>query len=267
MAKTHTTTASVVQDINDVWRSFKKQRSEELRNLLMMEYLPMVKYNAERIYQKLPDEVELDDLMQAGIFGLKDAIESFDLERGVKFETYCAPRIRGAILDELRSMDWVPRLVRSRSHKLDQITKQLEMELGRSPSEEEISKKLGMSASDREKVLKDAVAVTQVSLSRKWFETDGNKDVREIDVLEDRRTTDPTDEIQRRDLKNLITKGLNRAERLILILYYYEEMTMKEIGVTLDLSESRVSQMHSSIIMRLKAQMANKDKEFLPDDE
>ena len=115
--------------------------------------------------------------------------------------------------------------------------------------------------------MKDATAVTQVSLSRKWFETDGNKDVREIDVLEDRRTTDPTDEIQRRDLKGLITKGLTRAERLILILYYYEEMTMKEIGATLDLSESRVSQMHSSIIMRLKAQMANKDKEFVTDDE
>ena len=114
--------------------------------------------------------------------------------------------------------------------------------------------------------MKDATAVTQVS-SRKWFETDGNKDVREIDVLEDRRTTDPTDEIQRRDLKGLITKGLTRAERLILILYYYEEMTMKEIGATLDLSESRVSQMHSSIIMRLKAQMANKDKEFVCEEE
>src|SRR5215204_1879956 len=111
MAKTHTTTAAIQQDINDVWKAFKKQKSEELRNLLMLEYISMVKYNAERIYAKLPDEVELDDLMQAGIFGLKDAIESFDLERGVKFETFCAPRIRGAILDELRSMDWVPRLV------------------------------------------------------------------------------------------------------------------------------------------------------------
>jgi RNA polymerase sigma factor for flagellar operon FliA len=266
MAKTHTTTMAVQQDINDVWRAFKKQQSEELRNLLMLEYLPMVKYNAERIYSKLPDEVELDDLMQAGMFGLKDAIESFDLERGVKFETYCAPRIRGAILDELRSMDWVPRLVRSRSHKLDQVSKQLEMELGRTPSEDEISKRLGLPAAEYDKLMKDATAVTQVSLSRKWFETDGSKDVREIDVLEDRRTTDPTDEIQRRDLKSLITKGLTRAERLILILYYYEEMTMKEIGATLDLSESRVSQMHSSIIMRLKAQMANKDKEFVTDD-
>jgi RNA polymerase sigma factor for flagellar operon FliA len=267
VAKTHTTTAAIQQDINVVWKSFKRHKSEELRNLLMMEYLPMVKYNAERIYAKLPDEVELDDLMQAGIFGLKDAIESFDLDRGVKFETYCAPRIRGAILDELRSMDWVPRLVRSRSHKLDQITKQLEMELGRTPSEDEISKRLGLPTAEYDKLMKDATAVTQVSLSRKWFETDGNKDVREIDVLEDRRTSDPTDEIQRRDLKSLITKGLTRAERLILILYYYEEMTMKEIGSTLDLSESRVSQMHSSIIMRLKAQMANKDKEFVTEEE
>ena len=125
MAKTHTTTSSVQQDINDVWKAFKKHKSEDLRNLLMLEYISMVKYNAERIYAKLPDEVELDDLMQAGIFGLKDAIESFDLDRGVKFETFCAPRIRGAILDELRSMDWVPRLVRSRSHKLDQVSKQL----------------------------------------------------------------------------------------------------------------------------------------------
>jgi RNA polymerase sigma factor for flagellar operon FliA len=263
MAKTHTTTAAVVQDINDVWRAFKRTKPEELRNLLMMEYLPMVKYNAERIYAKLPDEVELDDLMQAGIFGLKDAIEGFDLERGVKFETFCAPRIRGAILDELRSMDWVPRLVRSRSHKLDSTTKTLEMELGRAPSEDEISEKLGLPRAEYDKVMKDATTVTQVSLSRKWFETDGSKDVREIDVLEDRRTSDPTDEIQRRDLKSLITKGLTRAERLILILYYYEEMTMKEIGATLDLSESRVSQMHSSIIMRLKAQLANKDKEFV----
>src|SRR5258705_3826871 len=117
-----------VREIKDVWIEYKKTRTEALRNILMENYLHLVRYNAERIYAKLPDEVELDDLMQAGIFGLKDAIESFDLERGVKFETYCAPRIRGAILDELRSMDWVPRLVRSRSHKLDQTSKQLEME-------------------------------------------------------------------------------------------------------------------------------------------
>src|SRR5918999_3694321 len=250
------------RDIKEVWSEYKKTRTEPLRNVLMEHYLHLVRYNAERIHAKLPDEVELDDLMSEGIFGLMDAIDAFDLERGVKFETYCAPRIRGAILDELRSMDWVPRLVRSRAHKLESATKQLEVELGRSPTNDEIAKRLKVSMGEFEKMAKDASAVGLVSLSRKWFETDSNKDVREIDVLEDKRGADPVREIQRKDLKEMMTKGLSRAERLIIILYYFEEMTMKEIGATLDLSESRVSQMHSSILARLKAQMADKRKEF-----
>src|SRR5690242_2269204 len=131
--------AKPTRDIKEVWIEYKKTRTETLRNILMENYLHLVRYNAERIHVKLPDEVELDDLMSAGIFGLMDAIAAFDLERGVKFETYCAPRIRGAILDELRSMDWVPRLVRSRAHKLDTASKQLETELGRAPTNEERS--------------------------------------------------------------------------------------------------------------------------------
>ncbi len=249
-------------DIKKVWIDYKKHKTEPLRNILMENYLHLVRYNAERIHVKLPDEVELDDLMSAGIFGLMDAINAFDLDRGVKFETYCAPRIRGAILDELRSMDWVPRLVRSRSHKLDAATKQLEVELGRAPTNDELAKRLKVPMAEFEKMSKDASAVGLISLSRKWFETDSNKDVREIDVLEDKRGADPVREIQRKDLKELITKGLSRAERLIIILYYFEEMTMKEIGATLDLSESRVSQMHSSILARLKAQMADRKKEL-----
>src|SRR6266849_275397 len=128
-----------VRDIKQVWTDYKKTKTEDLRNILMENYLHLVRYNAERIHVKLPDEVELDDLMSAGIFGLMDAIAAFDLERGVKFETYCAPRIRGAILDELRSMDWVPRLVRSRDHKLDNASKQLDDELGRSPTHDEVA--------------------------------------------------------------------------------------------------------------------------------
>jgi RNA polymerase sigma factor for flagellar operon FliA len=235
---------------------------EASRNILMEHYLHLVRYNAERIHQKLPDEVELDDLMSSGIFGLMDAIEAFDLDRGVKFETYCAPRIRGAILDELRSMDWVPRLVRSRASKMDQTTRQLEVELGRAPNSTEIATRLNISMDELKKIEKDSNAVGVVSLSRKWFETDSNKDVREIDVLEDTRGVDPMREIQRKDLKDMMTRGLSRAERLIIILYYFEEMTMKEIGATLDLSESRVSQMHSSIIARLRAQMADRKKEL-----
>jgi RNA polymerase sigma factor FliA len=252
----------VKRDIKDVWIEYKRNKTETMRNVLMENYLHLVRYNAERIHVKLPDEVELDDLMSAGIFGLMDAINAFDLERGVKFETYCAPRIRGAILDELRSMDWVPRLVRSRAHKLDGATKSLETELGRSPTQQEVAARLQVSMGEFEKMAKDSSAVGLVSLSRKWFETDSNKDVREIDVLEDKRGSDPVREIQRKDLKELISRGLSRAERLIIILYYFEEMTMKEIGATLDLSESRVSQMHSSILARLKAQMADRRKEF-----
>jgi RNA polymerase sigma factor for flagellar operon FliA len=259
---TKTVAKSTKRDIQQVWTEYKKNKTEPLRNALMENYLHLVRYNAERIHVKLPDEVELDDLMSAGVFGLMDAINAFDIQRGVKFETYCAPRIRGAILDELRSMDWVPRLVRSRAHKLDNATKQLEVELGRSPTNEEVAKRLQVPMSEFEKMAKDASAVGLVSLSRKWFETDSNKDVREIDVLEDKRGADPVREIQRKDLKELMTKGLTRAERLIIILYYFEEMTMKEIGSTLDLSESRVSQMHSSILARLKAQMADRRKEF-----
>lgn len=248
--------------IQEIWVEYKKIGGEPLRNILLEHYLALVKYNAERIHTKLPDEVDVEDLMSAGIFGLMDAIDGFDMDRGVKFETFCAPRIRGAILDELRAMDWVPRLVRSRSSQVDQARKSLEKEFGRTPTEDEIAKKLNVSKDEFSKIRKDAGAVHVTSLSRKWFETDSNKDVREIDILEDAKQVNPLSQVQRRDLKDLITKGLSRAERLIVILYYYEEMTMKEIGVTLDLSESRVSQMHSSILARLKAQMQHRSQEL-----
>lgn len=249
-------------DVQRLWVEFKKKPSRPLRNELMEHYLSLVKYNAERISAKLPDEVETDDLISAGIFGLIDAINSFDLTRGVKFETYCAPRIRGAILDELRSMDWVPRLVRSRGNKLEQATRVLEMELGRHPTEDELSQRMQISRAELDKLVRDATAVSLISLSRKHYETDSNRDVTEIDILQDKRGRNPVNEIQKRDLRELVTRGLSRAERLILLLYYYEEMTMKEIGATLDLSESRVSQMHSSILNRLKAQLTHRRKEI-----
>jgi len=252
----------VVADIKQVWLDYKKSKTEDLRNILMENYLHLVRYNAERIHVKLPDEVELDDLMSAGIFGLMDAINAFDLERGVKFETYCAPRIRGAILDELRSMDWVPRLVRARTARVEKARKALEMELGRKPTDKEITAKLGVGGAEYQKLLKDSRPTGVVSLNRKYFETDSSRDVREIDVVEDVRQDNPLTEVQRTDLKVLITKGLSRAERLIVILYYYEEMTMKEIGATLNLSESRVSQMHSSIVARLQAHLAKRKGEF-----
>ena len=246
-------------DLRNLWVNYKVTEKVIYRNGLIENYLYLVKYNAERIYSKLPDEVDLDDLTSAGYFGLMDAINSYDLERGVKFSTYCAPRIRGAILDQLRSMDWVPRLVRSRAHKLDRVCKDFEAQHGRCASDEELASIMGLERGEYLKLKRDAHAISLVSLSRKWFETDSQKDVCEIDVLEDKRGINPLYEIQKRDIKDMMTRGLTRAEKLIIILYYYEEMTMKEIGATLDLSESRVSQMHSSILQRLKAQMSNKD--------
>src|SRR6476661_10928400 len=136
--------AHVDVDVQQVWRDYKTEPSIELRNQLVERYLSLVKYNAERIWARLPDGVDLDDLISAGIFGLMDAIEAFDLERGVKFETYCVPRIRGAMLDELRTMDWVPRLVRSKASKMEAARKELEAQLGRPPRADELAVKLGV---------------------------------------------------------------------------------------------------------------------------
>jgi RNA polymerase sigma factor for flagellar operon FliA len=256
-------TTKVATDVQQLWLAYKQDpSSQELRNKLIENYFPLVRYNAERVWSKLPDGVDLNDMISAGVFGLMDAIESFDLERGVKFETYCVPRIRGAMLDELRTMDWVPRLVRSKASKLEAARKELEAATGRPPADAELARKLSLSLEEFDRLKTEASAVNLVSLNKKWYETDSYKDVREIDIIEDTKGEDPTCGIQKRDLMKLVTKGLNRNERLIIILYYYEELTMKEIGQTLGLSESRVSQMHSSIVARLKDQLYQRRPEF-----
>ncbi len=256
-------TAVAKEERDALWNEYKRDlTNRELRNRLVEIYLPLVKYNGERIWSRLPDGVDLDDLISAGVFGLMDAIDAFDLTRGVKFETYCVPRIRGAMLDELRTMDWVPRLVRAKATKVGEATRALETKLGRHPTEREMADHMGLSVPELEKMVTEANAVSLISLNKKWYETDSYKDVREIDILEDKKGEDPTRRIQKNDLMRLVTKGLNRNERLIIILYYYEELTMKEIGKTLDLSESRVSQMHSSIVQRLQCQIGRRRPEF-----
>src|SRR5829696_3352219 len=159
-------------DIPQVWTAYRETGNVEYRNRLVERYLSLVKYNAERIWARLPDGVELDDLISAGTFGLMDAIDAFDLNRGVKFETYCVPRIRGAMLDELRTMDWVPRLVRSKASKLNEAVKTLEARLGRQPTEAELSSQLSISVAELEKMMLDANAVNLISLNKKWYETD-----------------------------------------------------------------------------------------------
>ena len=255
-------TPSGSMELLEVWMRYQVEPTLELRNVLMEHYLQLVRYTAERVHQKLPSEVDVDDLFSAGLFGLMQAIDAYDLERGFKFETYCTQRIRGAIYDELRAMDWVPRLVRSRSTKVDRARKSIEMETGDKATEDQIMNFLEIDRDEFTKIERDSRPVGMTSLNRKAYDSDSSKEVQEIDVIQDQRQENPVLGLQKKDLQLLLTKGLTRAESLIVTLYYYEEMTMKEIGLTLDLSESRVSQMHSSILARLKAQMHHRSKEF-----
>lgn len=244
-----------------LWKSYFKGRNADARNRLMEHYLHLVHYNADYVGSKLPDEVDRDDLVSAGVFGLKDSIEGYDPSRGTKFETFCTMRIRGAMLDELRSLDWVPRLVRNRSQRYRDTAAGLEAELGRVPTDEEVAERLKLPEEEFEKLRADATTVAVIPFSRK--QQDDSGDGCDIEVLPDATSRDPLKENLRADLRELVTRGLSRAERLILVLYYYENMTMKEIGATLDLSESRVSQMHSAILARLKQQLGNRKAELV----
>ncbi|MFN0059541.1 MAG: FliA/WhiG family RNA polymerase sigma factor [Planctomycetota bacterium] len=246
-----------------VWIEYKHNGRVELRNHLMERYLSLVKYIAERILVKLPQNVELDDLFSAGVFGLMDAIDGFDLERGVKFETYCTTRIRGSILDALRALDWVPRIVRTKAHQLDDVYQELENELGRAPTDPEIATRLAISPSEYEELIREASAVTMVSLNDHASEEGDSKTLRKIDILEDKRCADPEDETLKKEVTEFITKFLSRKERLIMLLYYFEDLTMREIGSTLGLSESRVCQLHSRIVLRLRSQLHKYRRELV----
>jgi RNA polymerase sigma factor for flagellar operon FliA len=248
--------------LRGAWARFRESRDLELRNQLVQAYLPLVQNTAERLHAKLPSEVEFDDLFSAGVFGLVEAVEAFDVDRQVKFETYCLPRIRGAILDELRSWDWVPRLVRTRYNRMRELRKRLIGELGRKPTDDEMARAMGLSVAKYHELASSTPAFSTISLSRTWEDEDSNSVVEEADLIQDRRATAPDERLGREDLRQLISKGLGQKERLVIILYYYEEMTMKEIGRVLGLSESRISQMHAGVLLRLKKLLAERRAEF-----
>ncbi len=239
-------------DVRDVWLAYKEKPTEELRNRLIEKYLPLVRYTAERLLATLPSFVELDDLQSMGIFGLIEAIDRFDLSRGVQFKTYCMNRIRGAILDELRSMDWVPRLVRIKANRIEKTTHALRAELGREPTFYELANELGMSFDEYYRMVEGASATLIISLSDEWNDGEDNTGNRKIDLLEDDGDRDPFLETHKRDLKELICRSLSQKEKLVIVLYYYEDLSMKEIAAVLGLTESRVCQIHSKVIGRLR---------------
>ena len=242
-------------DLDVVWKTFKRTRDENLRNTLIEHHMPLVRSIAERVLQTLPKSVDVDDLSSAGTFGLMDAINGFDLSRGIKFKTYCTTRIRGSILDELRSQDWVPRLVRLKAHRLDRAIRQLEGELGRSPNQIEIAQTLGITLDELHAHEAEANAKTIFSLSEKWDDGDDDKEMEKIEILADDKSVDPIDTIQQSDALEMITSSLTKKERLIILMYYYEGLTMREIGEIMELTESRVCQIHSNVMARLKAQL------------
>jgi RNA polymerase sigma factor FliA len=243
------------EQLEAIWKTFKRTRDENLRNILIEHHMPLVRMIAERLLQTLPKSIELDDLSSAGTFGLMDAINGFDLARGIKFKTYCTTRIRGSILDELRSQDWVPRLVRLKAHKLERAMRQLEGDLGRSPNQAELAEALGLTLDALQAHEAEANAKTIFSLSEKWDDADDDKEMEKVEVLADKKCPDPMEIIQQRDALETITRNLTKKERLIIIMYYYEGLTMREIGEIMELTESRVCQIHSNVMARLKAQL------------
>ena len=245
-------------DVQRAWAQYKETGGDEPRNRLIEHYLPLIRYHAQCLSARLPDEVDIEDLRSVGILGLVDALAAFDPGRGVKFETFSARRIRGAMFDELRSMDWVPRLVRSRVAHAERARQSIEKQVGRAATDAEIAATFNLSARGYARIREDTEAVSVISLSRKRFETETNREWCEIDVLSDPKQVDPLSAVERLCLKQNLTHGLSRAERLIVLLYYFEHLTMKEIGAALDLSESRVSQMHSLIMGRLRAQRSSR---------
>jgi RNA polymerase sigma factor for flagellar operon FliA len=233
-------------ELEIVWKTFKRTRDENLRNTLIEQHMPLVRSIAERVLQTLPKSIELDDLASSGLFGLMDAINGFDLSRGIKFKTYCSTRIRGSIL---------PRLVRLKAHRLDRAIRQLEGELGRAPNQVEIAQVLGISLDELQAHQAEANAKAIFSLSEKWDDGEEEKEMEKVEILADRKSANPLDTIQQNDALEIITSSLTKKERLIVLMYYYEGLTMREIGEIMELTESRVCQIHSNVMMRLKTQI------------
>ncbi len=243
-------------DVEHAWEMFDLTRDDHYRNLLVDHYHRLVGATAEHLHRRMPGAVELDDLISAGSFGLMNAVETFDRTRQVKFETYCVHRIRGAILDELRRTDWVPRSTRSRTQELSRAVQSLETRLGRRPSHGEIAHELGIDPAELEDLQQNNTAPRMTSLDEIRLGGQDSEGMRRLDILATQKAHEPSGRARRREMLRDLTHGLNRTEKLIVVLYHCEELTMKEIGVTLGLSESRVSQMHSQLLARLRAKVA-----------
>ena len=244
-----------------LWAQFRKTGDRGIRDRLILTYAPLVKYVAGRLGSGLPAHVDDGDLVSYGLLGLISAIERYDPQRDVKFETYAIARIKGAIIDELRAMDWVPRSVRSRARQIERAMAELEGKLGRAPTDEELSQKLGLSTDELEESLGEIARSSIAALDELWTVSGsgGGDQVALIDTIEDESAPDPQGTLSVTEQKEALADAIARLperEKLVVTLYYYEELTLREIGEVLGVTESRVSQLHTKAILRLKARLA-----------
>lgn len=248
---------------HELWLKYKKEKSSELRDYFIKQYAPLVKYVAGKVAVGMPHNVEFDDLVGFGVFGLFDAIEKFDPEKHVKFKTYAVTRIRGAIYDELRSIDWVPRSVRQKTREIEEIVFHLEANLGRSASDHEIATKMGISIDELHKNLQKISTSSILSLNDLWYTGEDNDKVSIVDSIESPQSLNPDMIVEKEEIKKVIVQAIGELpdkEKKVLILYYYEDLTLKEIGKVLEVTESRISQLHTKAIMRLRAKLTSLKK-------
>lgn len=237
-----------------LWAEYKKTNSPEIKEELILKYAPLVKFVAGRIGIYFGGNVEYEDLVSYGIFGLIDAIDKFDLGKGVKFRTYASLRIRGAIIDSVRNLDWIPRSLRQKSKELEKLYAELENELGRSATDEDVAKKLGISTEEFGKMLTDINISSLVSLDE-YFEQNYDHGISPKDTSKD---TQPEGFVEKNEIRSILGKSIDmlpEKEKMVITLYYYEELTLKEISVIMNVSESRISQLHTKAIMRLKGKL------------
>lgn len=243
-------------DLPNTWQAYVVSRDEALRNRLLIHYLPLSRMIARHVHSRLPADVELDDLAQAAILGLRSAIATFNPDRGISFEHYCGPRVRGAVLDHLRSLDWAPRMLRSRVQRMKHMIRQIEMETGAPPTDEQLSSALNLPAEEFQSLQSELAGPVRLRLTTSPNGENGPESgAVNLDLLPDRTAFDPLREAQRADLREFLVRGLSSVERQVLLLYYYENQSLREIGEALNLCESRVSQIHIAVINRLRERM------------
>lgn len=248
------------EEEDKLWAEYKKNHSPALRDKLIRKYMPLVKYVAGKVSVGLPASMEFDDLVGFGQFGLLDAINKYDLDKQVKFKTYAVTRIRGAIFDEMRQLDWVPRSVRQKSKEIEDAISELESRLGRAASDSEIAKQMNLSEDEYHQTIMKISGTSVLSLNDLWYSDDDSDHLSIGDSIESPQSLNPDVQVEREEIRRVIIQAINELpekEKLVIILYYHEDLTFKEIGQVLEVSESRISQLHTKASLRLRAKLTN----------